>query len=109
MPNSQEGIIIRIAGPVVDVRFPDVVPAVNEALEIELPNKGKLVLEVAFETGDHEVKCLALGTTDGLSRGMKVRTTGAPITVPVGVATLGRIFNVLGETIEDRLGSFSQQ
>jgi len=108
MPNSQEGIIIRIAGPVVDVRFPDVVPAVNEALEIELPNKGKLVLEVAFETGDHEVKCLALGTTDGLSRGMKVRTTGAPITVPVGVATLGRIFNVLGETIDNE-GKISEK
>lgn len=101
MPKTQEGYIIRIAGPVVDVRFPDEVPAVNEALEIDLPNKGKLVLEVAFETGDREVKTLALGSTDGLSRGMKVRRTNSPIKVPVGNSTLGRIFNVLGETIDN--------
>lgn len=101
MPKNLEGYIIRIAGPVVDVRFPDEVPFVNEALEIDLPNKGKLVLEVAFETGDKEVKTLALGSTDGLSRGMKVRRTNSPIKVPVGNATLGRIFNVLGETIDN--------
>lgn len=108
MPKNLEGYIIRIAGPVVDVRFPDEVPFVNEALEIDLPNKGKLVLEVAFETGDKEVKTLALGSTDGLSRGMKVRRTNSPIKVPVGNATLGRIFNVLGETI-DNAGKVSEK
>lgn len=97
---SKDGIIIRVAGPVVDVRFPDDVPAVNEALIIELPNKSELVLEVAFVMGDHEVKALALGSTDGLSRGMKVKQTGSPIKVPVGMPTLGRIFNVLGQTID---------
>ena len=101
MPKNTEGIIIKIAGPVIDVRFETDVPAVNEALLIDLPNKTKLTLEVAFETGDGEVKTLALGSTDGLSRGMTVRRTYAPIKVPVGMPTLGRIFNVLGETIDN--------
>ncbi len=101
MPKISEGIIIRVAGPVVDVRFDGDVPAVNEALEIDLPNKEVLTLEVAFETGDKEVKTLALGSTDGLSRGMKVRRTNSPIKVPVGLPTLGRIFNVLGQTIDN--------
>lgn len=101
MPKNSEGIIIRVAGPVVDVRFDGDVPMVNEALEIDLPNKGVLTLEVAFETGDKEVKTLALGSTDGLSRGMKVKRTNSPIKVPVGLPTLGRIFNVLGETIDN--------
>lgn len=100
MPNSQDGIIIRVAGPVVDARFEGDVPKVYEALEVELSNKEKLVLEVAFETGDHEVKTLALGSTDGLKRGMKVTRTHAPIKVPTGMETLGRIFNVLGEAID---------
>lgn len=98
--NNNEGIIIRIAGPVVDVRFEGNVPKVNEALIVNLEDKSELILEVAFETGDHEVKALALGPTDGLSRGMSVKKTGSPIKVPVGMSTLGRIFNVLGETID---------
>lgn len=101
MPKISEGIIIRVAGPVVDVRFDGDVPAVNEALEIDLANNEVLTLEVAFETGDKEVKTLALGSTDGLSRGMKVRRTNSPIKVPVGLPTLGRIFNVLGKTIDN--------
>jgi len=101
MPKNTEGYIIRIAGPVVDVRFEGEVPSVNEALLVELPNKKNLTLEVAFETGDGEVKTLALGTTDGLSRGMSVKRTNSPIKVPVGMPTLGRIFNVLGETIDE--------
>ncbi len=93
------GIIIKIQGPVVDVRFQGEVPEINEALHVALP-KGTLTLEVAFETGSSEVRALALGTTDGLSRGMEVTRTNAPISVPVGNDTLGRIFNVLGETID---------
>lgn len=98
--NEKDGIIIKVAGPVVDVRFPGNVPEVNEAILIDLPNKQILTLEVAFNTGDNEVKALALGSTDGLSRGMKVRRTNSPIKVPVGLPTLGRIFNVLGEVID---------
>ncbi|HSD98436.1 MAG TPA: F0F1 ATP synthase subunit beta [Patescibacteria group bacterium] len=94
------GIIIKIQGPVVDVRFKSEVPQINEALTVELPSKKTLTLEVAFETGSNEVKALALGSTDGLTRGMNVEATGAPISVPVGNETLGRIFNVLGETID---------
>ena len=94
------GIIIKIQGPVVDVRFPKGVPQINEALKVQLPNKKTLTLEVAFEIGSNEVKALALGSTDGLTRGMEVESTGAPISVPVGNETLGRIFNVLGETID---------
>lgn len=100
MPKEQEGIIIRVAGPVVDVRFEGDVPKVNEALIVALSNNEELTLEVAFETGDKEVKCLALGSTDGLYRGMKATRTHSPIKVPVGMDTLGRIFNVLGKTID---------
>lgn len=98
--NSQ-GTIIRIQGPVVDVHFESDLPSIYEALTVDLHNKRQLVLEVEFEMGDHEVKTLAFGSTDGLSRGMKVNRTKAPIRVPVGSKTLGRIFNVLGETIDD--------
>ncbi len=97
---SKDGVVIRVAGPVVDVRFSGDVALINEALIIELPSKSILTLEVAFATGDHEVKALALGPTDGLSRGMSVKATGSPIKVPVGLPTLGRIFNVLGQTID---------
>lgn len=100
--SKETGIIIKIQGPVVDVRFKNDVPEINEALKVELPNKKTLTLEVAFEIGNGEVKALALGSTDGLTRGMEVTATGAPISVPVGNETLGRIFNVLGETIDDQ-------
>lgn len=99
---KETGIIIKIQGPVVDVRFTKSVPQINEALTVELPNKKTLTLEVAFETGNSEVRALALGSTDGLTRGMEVVRTNAAISVPVGNETLGRIFNVLGETIDDQ-------
>lgn len=97
--NSQ-GSIIRVQGPVVDVYFPQELPFVNEALVMELNNGESLTLEVAFLISDNEVKALALGSTDGLVRGMKVERTGGPISVPVGEETLGRIFNVLGKPID---------
>ncbi|MGH7245345.1 MAG: F0F1 ATP synthase subunit beta [Candidatus Levyibacteriota bacterium] len=100
MMAKDTGVIITIQGPVVDVRFEKDVPQVNEALIIRLPNKETLTLEVAFEIGSNEVKTLALGPTDGLTRGMEVERTYAPISVPVGEATLGRIFNVLGNVID---------
>jgi F-type H+-transporting ATPase subunit beta len=100
MPNKNVGVIIKIQGPVVDVHFAGEVPAINEALSVTLTDKKTITLEVSFATGDHEVKTLALGSTDGLSRGMEVIRTNKPICVPVGNETLGRIFNVLGETID---------
>ena len=98
--STSDGIIIGISGPVVDVRFFSNPPLTNEALEVELKNNKKLVLEVAFLIGNNEVKALAMGSTEGVSRGMKVRRTHSPILVPVGLPTLGRIFNVLGQVID---------
>ncbi len=95
-----EGIIVSVAGPVVDVRFEGAPAIVNEALIVELGKEKNLVLETAFLLGDKEVRTLALGPTDGLKRGMKVKRTGSPIKVPTGPKTLGRIFNVLGEAID---------
>lgn len=97
---ANEGIVIGISGPVVDVYFKNTLPSIYEALEIALPNKETLVLEVQFSTGDNEVKALAFGATDGIARGMKVVATGKPIQVPTGEKTLGRIFNVLGNAID---------
>jgi F-type H+-transporting ATPase subunit beta len=102
MSKNQTGIIIGIQGPVVNVRFEEQTPLVHEALEIELPQKGKLVLETALIIGDNEVRALAMGSTDGLSRGMEVKRTLNPIMVPVGPKTLGRIFNVLGEPVDGK-------
>lgn len=97
---NNTGIVIRVQGPVVDVYFEGDVPPIYEALKVTLPSKEELVLEVQFEIGDHEVKTLAFGSTDGLARGTKVERTGAPISVPTGDKTLGRIFNVLGQAID---------
>ncbi|HSX09747.1 MAG TPA: F0F1 ATP synthase subunit beta [Candidatus Saccharimonadales bacterium] len=97
---KNDGIVIRVQGPVVDAYFEGEVPEIYEALTITMPNGETLVLEVQFEIGDHEVKALAFGSTDGLARGVTVTRTNAPISVPVGNKTLGRIFNVLGHPID---------
>jgi len=99
--NKSEGIIIRIQGPVIDVHFKGKTPNVNEALVIKTKDK-ELILEVAFIIGDNEVKTLAMGPTDGLTRGTVVKRTYSPIKVPVGQKTLGRIFNVLGNPIDGK-------
>lgn len=95
---EKHGFVIRISGPVVDVRFPDKkeLPKIYEALRVE-----NLVLETAYILGEGDVRAIALGTTDGLRRGAKVLRTGAPIKVPTGEATLGRLFNVLGEPLDN--------
>lgn len=98
--NQKEGQIIRVQGPVVDVRFEDNTPLVHEALSIDIGTNKQLILETALLMGDGEVKALAMGSTDGLSRGMSVKRTFSSIKVPVGAPTLGRIFNVLGEAID---------
>ncbi len=95
-----EGIVIRVQGAIVDVGFKNEVPSVYEALSIELDNKKKLILENEFQLGNNEARALALGSTDGLKRGTKVTRTFNPIRVPIGEKTLGRVFNVLGETID---------
>ncbi|BCD60057.1 MULTISPECIES: F0F1 ATP synthase subunit beta [unclassified Nitratiruptor] len=98
------GKIIQVMGPVVDVDFEDYLPAINEALEMELKvedKKIRLVLEVAAHLGDNRVRTIAMDMTDGLVRGMEVQATGAPIKVPVGEEVLGRIFNVIGDTIDE--------
>lgn len=94
------GHVVQILGPVVDVRFKeDHLPKLYSAIRIPL-NEGQLVVEVAQHIGDDVVRCIAMGSTDGLVRGTEAINTGAPITVPVGKEVLGRLFNVLGEPID---------
>lgn len=103
-----EGTIKQIMGGVVDVAFPESqMPAIYTALEVELPTTDakktqKIVLEVQQQLGEGVVRTVAMASTDGLVRGMKVLDTGSPIKVPVGEGVLGRIMNVLGEPIDDR-------
>lgn len=97
------GKIVQVIGPVVDVEFSDnqTLPEINNALVVyKAESKQKVVLEVALELGDGVIRTIAMESTDGLQRGMEVLDTGAPISVPVGKETLGRVFNVLGETID---------
>lgn len=93
------GRIEQIQGVVVEAVFEDKLPEINNALEVELAGN-RLVLEVQQHLGDNRVRAVAMDSTDGLARGVDVLDLGAPISVPVGKATLGRIFNVLGETID---------
>ncbi|MCX5778410.1 MAG: F0F1 ATP synthase subunit beta [Elusimicrobia bacterium] len=95
-----EGTVIRVQGAIVDVRFTDEVPNTYEALSIDVADGKKLILETEFQFENSEVRTLAMGSTIGLKRGTKVMRTFKPISVPVGEATLGRIFNVLGEHID---------
>ena len=98
------GKVIRIQGAVVDVKFDNAVPEIYEALNVKMPDGSILVLETMFEMENSEVRTIAMGSTDGMKRGIPVERTFAPIKVPVGEKTLGRIFNVLGRPI-DSLGS----
>jgi len=94
------GKIVQIIGAVVDAEFPrDAMPRVYDALKLE---DGGLTLEVQQQLGDGVVRCIAMGTSDGLKRGMVVTSTGAPISVPVGKKTLGRIMDVLGEPVDEK-------
>ena len=95
------GKIVQVMGPVVDVEFSDHnLPCIKDALEVENNGK-KCVMEVAQHIGNDTVRCIMLSSSEGLHRDMEVTATGAGITVPVGTPTLGRLFNVLGETIDD--------
>ena len=97
------GEVIQAVGPVIDVRFGEkYLPALLTALEVEFPGQDKkLTIEVMQHIGDDVVRAVAMGATEGVERGFRVRDTGGPITVPVGECTLGRMFNVLGEPIDD--------
>ncbi len=99
-----EGKIVQVIGPVVDVDFDDYLPQLNEALHVNYEVEGKahkLVLEVAAHVGDRRVRTIAMDLSEGLRRGLSVKATGDSIRVPVGEEVLGRIFNVIGETIDD--------
>ena len=103
MANKNIGKITQIIGAVLDVKYAESqLPEINEAIEITRQDGTKLVVEVAQHLGDDVVRCIAMGPTDGLVRGMDAVATGAAISVPVGENTLGRIFNVLGEPIDEK-------
>ena len=97
------GKITQVVGAVLDIKFKEgELPQINEAIRITRTDGSNLTVEVAQHLGDDTVRCIAMGPTDGLMRGMDAQATGAPITVPVGENTLGRMFNVLGEPIDNK-------
>ena len=101
--SEQGGTVVQVIGPSVDIRFAaDALPPILNAIRIDEPDRNlHLTLEVAQHVGNNTVRCIALDSTDGLVRGMSARDTGSPITVPVGKQTLGHIFNLLGEPLDE--------
>jgi F-type H+-transporting ATPase subunit beta len=101
-----KGKIVQVIGPVVDIEFPDTLPAIYNALTVEfdVPGAGRTrqTLEVEQHLGDHWVRTVCMGSTEGLKRGCEVLDTGQPISMPVGDVVMGRVFNVIGETVDDR-------
>jgi len=103
------GKVVQVLGPVIDVDFTDYLPSINEALEVFFEVEGntqKLILEVAGQLGDNRVRTIAMDSSEGIVRGTEVKATGDSIKVPVGEEVLGRIFNVVGDTVDDA-GDFS--
>ena len=99
---ESRGKLTQIIGAVLDIKFDEGnLPEINDAIKIPLKDGSELVVEVSQHLGDDTVRCIAMGSTDGLVRGMEAVSTGAPISVPVGENTLGRIFNVLGQPIDN--------
>ena len=99
-----KGVISQVMGPVVDVDFNDYLPKINEAIEVFFEVEGKkhkLILEVAAHLGDNRVRTIAMDMSEGLTRGLEAKALGAPISVPVGEKVLGRIFNVVGDLIDE--------
>ena len=112
MAEKNIGKITQIIGAVLDIKFSEGhLPEINDAINVTMQDGKKLVVEVSQHLGDDTVRCIAMGSTDGLVRGMEAEATGAPISVPVGENTLGRMFNVLGEPIDEspRLRKCSKQ
>ena len=100
--NQAKGKIKQIIGAVVDVDFKDYLPKIYDALEVNMPDGTKLVLEVQQHIGSNTVRTVAMGSTDGLSRGAEAAATGLPLSVPVGQPTLGRMLNALGEPLDNQ-------
>ncbi len=102
MSEQHKGKVIQVTGPVLDIRFAEgELPELNNAIEIPVGDR-KLIAEVAQQIGDEVVRCVAMSSTDGLARGVEAVDTGAPISVPVGDACLGRVFNLLGEPVDNK-------
>ncbi|MCL2069261.1 MAG: F0F1 ATP synthase subunit beta, partial [Oscillospiraceae bacterium] len=101
MADRNTGKILQIIGAVLDIRFEGGLPALYNAIEVKHGDE-IVVLEVAQHLGDNIVRCISMASTDGLVRGMEAVDTGAPITVPVGSETLGRMMNVLGKAIDEK-------
>src|ERR1700733_3618360 len=101
MASNVVGRVTQVLGAVVDVQFPGELPFIQNALTCRIDDR-TLVLEVAQELGERTVRCIAMDTTDGMVRGQEVVDTGAPIQMPVGPETLGRILNVIGDAIDER-------
>ena len=103
MADLNTGKLTQIIGAVLDIKFPEgELPEINDAINVPLKDGKRLVVEVSQHLGDDTVRCIAMGPTDGLVRGMEAQATGGPIKVPVGEATLGRMFNVLGDPIDEK-------
>ena len=101
MPNQYEGTVVQVIGPVLDIKFPDgQLPSLLNAIRVENGDKS-LIVEVSQHIGDNVARCIAMSSTDGLVRGAKAVDTGGPISVPVGRECLGRIFNLLGEPVDN--------
>ncbi|HHW58030.1 MAG TPA: F0F1 ATP synthase subunit beta [Clostridia bacterium] len=96
----KKGYVTQVIGPVVDIRFEGELPPINNAIKIPMEER-ELVVEVSQHVGDNVVRCVAMASTDGLRRGMEATDTGGPIMVPVGKGVLGRMFNVLGQPIDE--------
>ena len=102
MSEQYVGKVVQVMGAVLDVRFAEgELPALLHAIEVDMPEGKKLIAEVAQQIGDETVRCIAMSSTDGLVRGAAARDLNGPITVPVGDACLGRVFNLLGETVDN--------
>lgn len=97
---TTEGKVTQIIGPIIDVYFPDGIPAIGDALKVALEDGTTITLEVAQHLGGSRVRTIAMQDTSGMTRGLSVKDTGAPISVPVGEKSLGRLMNVLGETLD---------
>jgi len=103
--NINKGKIVKVVGPVVDVEFPETIPAIYSALTVECKVQGqptKLTLEVQQHLGDKSVRAISMSGTEGLKRGFEVADSGAPISMPVGEGVMGRIFNVTGDPVDER-------
>ena len=99
---DKEGIITQVIGPVIDVEFKaGEAPEINDSIEIIVDENTKIIAEVQQHLGENKIRSVAMSSTDGIKRGMKVINTGEPIKIPVGKGILGRILNVLGEAVDN--------